>query len=89
MSDIENMLREFGDVLQAEANVEIKKAMDLFIKGDDEFKQLVLQKIGFSGELTAQNLREYFDTMELLDMLPDLIKNMENYLAVRKQNQSE
>ena len=83
MSDIEDKLRGFGDLLQAEANVEIKKAMDLFIRGDDDFKQLVLEKSGFRGnELTAANLREHFDTMELLDMLPDLIQNMENYLAV-------
>jgi hypothetical protein len=71
------ILEEFGKLLEAEANEKVKKAMQLFIRVDDVYKRIVLHASGFSGEITAVNLREHFDTLDLLDELDGAIENME------------
>ena len=78
MDEAENILKQIGDLLQTESNEKIKKAMQLFVRVDDFYKRVVLHGTGFSGELTAKNLRDHFDTIDLLDGLDDLIWNL-NY----------
>jgi hypothetical protein len=78
MSEI---LEEFGKLLEAEANEKVKKAMQLFIRVDDVYKRIVLHASGFRGEITAVNLRNHFDTLELLDEIDGAIENMEMDLA--------
>ena len=52
--------------------------MQLFIRCDDTYKFIVLHTTGFTGELTAKNLREHFDVVDLLDGLDSLIEDMED-----------
>ena len=79
-SKIQDFFDELADELQKEANVKIKKAMQLFIKVDDTYKRIVLHGTGFKGEINAVRLREHFDTLDLLDMIDDVIWNMEDEL---------
>ena len=74
------LLEGLYDLLQAEANEKIKKAMQLFIRVDDVYKRVFLFGSGFTGELTAKNLREHFDTLELMDAIDDAIWNFEEEL---------
>lgn len=78
--DTEDILKQFGDLLQEEANEKIKKAMQLFIRVDDTYKRIVLHSTGFSGEVTAKNLRDHFDTLDLMDGLDSCIFDMEDDL---------
>ena len=80
MNEAESILKQIGDLLQQEANEKIKKAMQLFIRVDDVYKRIVLHGTGFSGEITAKNLRDHFDTIDLMDGLDDCIWNMEDEL---------
>lgn len=80
MSDGKSVLEEFGDLLEAEANEKVKKAMQLFICVDDVYKSIVLHATGFTGELTAKNLRDHFDTLDLMDGLDSCIFDMEDDL---------
>ena len=77
---IEEVLCELNNLLQAETNEKIKKAMQLFVRVDDVYKRVFLFGSGFTGELTAKNLREHFDTLELMDALDDAIWNFEDEL---------
>lgn len=77
-----NLLEELGNLLQEEANVKINRAMTLFIRSPEDLKNLALHMTGFKGELTAVNLREHFDTLELLDQIDDLIDNLESNLEL-------
>ena len=80
-TDINNdILKEFYDLLQKEANVKINKAMQLFIKVDDVYRRVFFHATGFTDELTAKNLREHFNTLELMDMIDDVIFNFEDEL---------
>lgn len=74
MSDV---ITQLGDLLQTEANEKVKEAMQLFIRVDDDMKRVVLFGSGFKGEVTAQRLRDHFDTMELLDELDSAIEDMQ------------
>jgi hypothetical protein len=80
MSDANDILVGFGELIQAEANEKIKKAMQLFIRVDDIYKRIILHGTGFNSELTAKNLRDHFDTLELLDMIDEVIWNLEDEL---------
>jgi len=77
MNEAENILKQLGDLLQEETNVKIKKAMQLFIRVDDVYKRIVLHSTGFSGEITAKNLRDHFDVVDLMDGLDSYIWDME------------
>ncbi|MEJ1414250.1 MAG: hypothetical protein RPU13_13520 [Candidatus Sedimenticola sp. (ex Thyasira tokunagai)] len=80
MSKAKTILEEFGDLLEAEANEKVKRAMQLFIRVDDIYKRIILHATGFSGELTAKNLRDHFDTLDLMDGLDSCIFDMEDEL---------
>ncbi len=75
------LLIEFGYLLQEEADIKIKKAMQLFMQVDDIYKRVFFHGTGFTQELTAKNLREHFDTLELMDMLDEVIWNFEDELS--------
>lgn len=79
---MENLLEQLGKQLQEEANVKINRAMELFIRAPQDLKNLALHMTGFKGELTAVNIREHFDTLELLDMIDNLIDNLESNLEL-------
>lgn len=68
-------LEEFHDVLQAETNKKIDKAIRLFIRCDDIYKRIVLHEIGPVKD--AKELRDKLDTLDLMDALDDLISDME------------
>ncbi len=72
----EEILQQFNDALQAEANEKIKKAIQLFLRVDQTFRWLTLRMTGFSGELTGKSLREHFDTLDLMDGLDEVIENL-------------
>ncbi len=78
-SEIQKWLAEFNDVLVAESNTKIDKAIRLFIRCDTTYKRIILHNIGLVT--SAQMLREKFDTMDLMDTLDDLIYDMEFELA--------
>jgi Na+/phosphate symporter len=81
MSDmIEKILKQFNDLLQSESNEKIKRAMQLFIRVDDMYKRIVLHNTGFSGEVTARNLKEHFEILDLMDEIDNLIFNLEDEL---------
>jgi len=71
------VLEQLIEQVEKEANEKIKKAMQLFIRCDDEMKSVVLYASGFRGQVTAKRLREHFDTMELMDSLDSAIEDME------------
>jgi len=80
VSDEDDVSSEFEKLLQEESNKKIKKAMQLFIRVDDAYKRVFIHGSGFTGELTAKNLRNHFDTMDLMDSLDDAIWNFEDEL---------
>jgi len=84
MSESDKALRDFNDILQAESNEKIKKAMQYFIKSDDVFRRVFMHSSGFAGELTAKNLRNHFDTMDLMDVIDDVIDDFEFELGIEQ-----
>ena len=81
MSTADDLLKEFGELLEAEANEKIKKAMQLFMRCNDVYKVIILHETGYKSEITLINLRDHFYTLELLDMLDGPIENMEMELS--------
>lgn len=80
-----NWLQAFSEILQAEANVKIDKAIRLFIRCDDTYKRIILLNIGAVG--SAKELRDKFDTLDLMDELDDLINDMEFELKATEREQ--
>lgn len=81
MSSAANLfLEQLNQALQNEVNVKIKKAIDLFVRCDDQMKMIVIHETGFSGELNGRTLRQHFDTLDLMDELDICIQNMEEDL---------
>ena len=78
-----DMLKAFGDKLNQEANVRIDAALDLFNQCTDNEKEAVLAEIYFTDSPTTENLRDHFDTLDLLDTLDDAVQNMATRLYTR------
>lgn len=76
-TDLNEILNEFLDSTQAEVDEKVTKAMRLFVQCDGVYKGIVLYNTGFKGALTAESLREHFDTLDLLDQLDHAIEEME------------
>lgn len=86
MTTVSDAFGEFADKLQAKADVKIDKALALYNEADDTLKRFSLQQIDFTGEPTEENLREYFDTLELIDSLDSYIENMEREVAAQRKS---
>ncbi len=82
MSDANNFLLEFNEILESESNKKITEAMRLFMRVDDIYKRVFFHGSGFTGEVTAKNLRAHFDTLDLMDMLDDAIWNFKDELGI-------
>ncbi len=70
-------LKELDKALEQEQNEKVKKAIQLFIRVDANMKNVVLYASGFSGIITAKNIREHFENMDLMDALDSAIEDME------------
>ena len=82
VNDVNELLKQLADSLQKEADTKVTKAMRLWCQCDDTYKCLVLMLSGFNfSALDPQNLakqlREHFDTMDLMDELDSCIDDME------------
>ena len=78
-------LQTFLDSILAEASEKVTKAMHLFIRLDDFGKRCTLHACGFSGKINAVNLRDHFDTLDLMDGLDELISDMEDDIRSRNE----
>jgi hypothetical protein len=63
------------DRLQAEASEKVSRAMHLFSQVDDTYKRVAL--LGWSGPKTPRGIRDYFDILDLMDELDNLIFDLE------------
>ena len=84
MSEADEFLKALNEQIEAETNEKITKAMRLFMQVDDVMKAVVLHATGFDNLLTAENLRQHFDTLDLMDGLDDCIESMEDDLEFNK-----
>lgn len=73
----------FSEILQAETNTKVDKAIRLFIRCDDIYKRIIFHNIGRVSN--AKELRDKFDTMDLMDSLDDLISDMEFELSSQEK----
>ena len=70
------LLTEFGDKLEAEENQRVDAAIDAFNKLNPDQRLSYLSSAGYEAELTTANLREYFSTLDLMDVLANHISTM-------------
>jgi hypothetical protein len=82
MNDLNGLLKQLAESLQKEADTKVTKAMRLWCRCDDTYKWLVLRLSGFNFNTVdpqnlAKQLREHFDTMDLMDELDSCIDDME------------
>ena len=68
------------ELIDKERNPKIKKAMQLFSRSDDMFRRVFFHATGFRQEPTPENIREHFDTLDLMDQIDDVIWNFEDEL---------
>lgn len=78
-----NILRVLSEELQQEADVRINHAMHLYKTCDKELRRLVNYHTGIKADATLEDIRETFDTLDLIDELDDVILNMETNLRLR------
>lgn len=89
MDAVEEFLSNLNVAIMEEVNPKLNKAMRLFSQVDDTMKGVVLHASAFTGELTAKNLRDHFDSMELFDSLDDMIEAMEEEIETQSNAQKE
>ena len=77
LTDIQQALTNLDASLQKEQNDKVSKAIELFMRVDNTYKRIVFFSAGFSGEVSAEKLREHFEFLDLVDGLDELINDLE------------
>lgn len=76
------------EILDISAN-KIEYATKLFFMCRPHHHALICHMTGFQGIITVENIREHFDTLELLDQLPNLIEELESDLMLNGTNETK
>lgn len=79
---VEAYLQKFHDYLCGVADSKVTKAMQLWLRCDNNYKMVVLHATGFDTRMltcpcAAKHLREHFDSLDLTDDLDGCIEDME------------
>ena len=73
---LNDVLKKLYNKLQAEDDLNIAEAIDVYSRCDENYKENLLIVTGFNGVLTESSLRQHFDMLELMDVLDDIVKEM-------------
>ena len=84
MADIlaNSVLSALGDMLEAEANARVDNAMVLLARCPEEVRHALLTSIGLSPNADEDYMRDYLDTMDLLDDLEPFVVRIEEQLKL-------
>ncbi len=77
MEHVNDILKEYGDQLQSEADETVATAIRLFYKLPAHMGLTLAKELGFkSGMMTKDELKEVLEVMELTDDIIPLIATM-------------
>jgi hypothetical protein len=76
------VLSALGDVLEAEANARVDNAMLLLSRCKEEVRHELLASVGLSPNAAEAYVRDYLDTLDLLDDLEPFVVRIEEQLKL-------
>lgn len=84
MADIlaNSVLSALGDALEAEANARVDNAMLLLSRCKEDVKHELLASVGLSPNADEDYVRDYLDTLDLLDDLEPFVVRIEEQLKL-------
>ena len=84
MADIlaNSVLSALGDALEAEANARVDNAMLLLSRCKEEVRHELLASVGLSPNAAEAYVRDYLDTLDLLDDLEPFVVRIEEQLKL-------
>jgi len=82
MSTCNSALSALGDMLEAEATARVDNAMVLLTRCPEEVRHELLTSIGLSSSTDDGYLRDYLDTLDLLDDLEPFVVRIEEQLKL-------
>lgn len=75
---LNDAFQTIGAEIIAESDAAIDAAMELFQRCTLNDQNKVLEATGFTGMATQENVRNHFDTLELLDLLEAAVSDMQD-----------